>query len=319
MTEIRKPKGIVSVIVPAFNEKESLEELFTRVNNVFRQLDTTFEFIVIDDGSSDGTYEMLKEMRKAHPNIAMIRHYKNFGKSLALMQGFDMACGNVAITLDADLQDQPELIPDFLAKLEDGYDMVNGCRQGRKDTAAKRMVSKIYNKLVHLIFGYSFRDVNCGFKAYKRSAFDWLDLRGDLHRLIPVLVASKGLRVTEIPVPHKDRKHGKSKYKLFRHRGLLDLLALAVSQTTQVRPFHFFCELSALFWTAAVASFFVWVASTGTISSSLEVLIAIFGLWFVFVGTILPIFGFYLEISSYQNQGLKWRGKLIRDQISSDL
>ncbi|PIR00671.1 MAG: glycosyltransferase [Nitrospinae bacterium CG11_big_fil_rev_8_21_14_0_20_45_15] len=310
---------LVSIIIPIYNEAESIDELFHRVQNVFIQLKRPFEFIAIDDGSNDGSLEKLKSLREKNPNIAIIQHFKNFGKSLSLMQGFEVASGEIAITMDADLQDQPEEIPCFLKKMEEGYDLVNGWRSDRKDTPIKRWVSMIYNKLTALIFRFEFRDVNSGFKAYSREVYKWIDLHGDLHRLIPVLVAHKGFQVTEIPVSHKDRKHGSSKYRLFRHRGLLDIIALAVSQTTQVRPFHFFCELSIIFWFLAVLSLGGWFLAFEHSSIVAEVLTGIFGIWFMFIGTIFPIFGFYLEIEACRHQGAEWRAQLVKENFPSEI
>jgi glycosyltransferase involved in cell wall biosynthesis len=311
------PNPLISVIVPAFNEKESLEELHTRTKEVFSKLDRPFELIFIDDGSTDGTFEFLKSLQSKHPNIVIIRHFKNSGKSLALMQGFNAARGGIAITLDADLQDRPEEIPNFLRKIEEGYDFVNGWRKNRKDTVSKRLVSMLFNSLIRLIFHIKFNDVNCGFKAFTREAYCWIELKGDLHRLIPILIAHKGFRATEIPVIHEDRKYGVSKYKLFRHRGLLDIIALAAGTTTQVRPFHFFCELGVVLWFLAVISLGSWFLGHEFLSLGKQFFLLLVGLWTLSLGTFFPIFGFYMEIQATYFQGTEWRSKLIKE--SSDL
>jgi len=310
--------SLVSIIVPAYNEVESLDELFQRVKAVFLQIERPFEFVVIDDGSTDGTLEKLKSLQNENPNIAIIQHFKNFGKSLSLMQGFEAASGKIAITMDADLQYQPEEIPSFLEKLEEGYDLVSGWRMSRKDTTVKRWVSMIYNKLTALIFHVEFKDVNSGFKAYTRDVYKWIDLRGDLHRLIPVLVAHKGFRVVEIPISHKDRKHGSSKYRLLRHRGLLDIIALAVSQTTQIRPFHFFCEVAVVFWILSFLGLGGWLIALEHAPFAVQFLISAISIWFIFVGTIFPIFGFYLEVEACRYQGAKWREQLVKESLPSE-
>jgi glycosyltransferase involved in cell wall biosynthesis len=309
------PSSLVSIIVPAFNEKESLKELHARTQKVFNNLGRPFELIFIDDGSNDGTLDFLKDLQSNHSNIVILRHFKNFGKSLALMQGFDVARGDIAITLDADLQDRPEEIPYFIQKIEEGYDFVNGWRKTRQDTGSKRLVSKLFNGLIDLIFHIQFKDVNCGFKAFTREVYQWVDLKGDLHRLIPVLIAHKGFKVTEIPVVHEERKYGASKYRLLRHRGLLDIIALAASTTTQIRPFHFFCELGAAVWLLAILSFGGWYLGTEFLSQAGQILLLILGLWALTLGTFLPIFGFYLEIEATRYQGPEWRNQLIKESI----
>jgi glycosyltransferase involved in cell wall biosynthesis len=308
---------MVSVIVPAFNEENSVEELHTRINDVLSQLNHPFEIIIIDDGSTDGTFERLKSFQSQNPNLVVFRHFKNLGKSLALMQGFDAAKGDIVITLDADLQDQPEEIPKFIKKIKEGYDFVNGWRQERQDSGGKRIVSKFFNCLITLIFKVKFNDVNCGLKAYSRKAYKWLDLRGDLHRLIPVLVAHKGLKVSEISVEHRNRKFGESKYKLFRHRGLLDVIALAASHTTQIRPFHFFCELGMFFLLMALLFFVTWCVSYENLVLFAQVLVAIGGVWCLSLGTLFPIFGFYLEIESSRFQRYEYRQGLIKETLDS--
>jgi glycosyltransferase involved in cell wall biosynthesis len=306
---------IISVIVPAFNERGSIAELHSRIQAVFDEIGRSFELIFVDDGSSDGTFELIKDLQSKYSNIVLVRHFKNRGKSLALMQGFDVAQGAIAITMDADLQDLPEDIPLFINKIEEGFDFVNGWRQSRKDSFLKRMVSKVFNGLIHLIFKVEFDDINCGFKAYRRNIYDWVELRGDLHRLIPVIIVHKGHSATQIPVTHQKRKHGLSKYKLLRHRGLLDILALAASQTTYIRPFHLFSELGVFFWLLTFLIFGGWFFSYETLSESVRILLAIFGCWTLSFGTFLPIFGFYLEIESSRFQGKKWRQQLVKDFI----
>jgi glycosyltransferase involved in cell wall biosynthesis len=309
--------SLISIIVPAFNEEESIAELHTRVKETFNQLNRPYEMIVIDDGSTDGTFEKLKALQAQDSNLVILRHYKNMGKSLALMQGFDAANGGIAITLDADLQDQPEEIPAFIKKIEEGYDFANGWRHQRKDPSIKRYVSKVFNILIAMIFKVKFNDVNCGLKAYSSKVYKWLDLKGDLHRLIPVIIAYKGYKVSEISVKHEERKFGESKYKLFRHRGLLDIIALAAGTTTQIRPFHYFCERGMVLLSMAALSFIVWCFSYESLPLFAQVLIAVGGLWCLSLGTLLPIFGFYLEIESSRFQRHEYRESLIKETIDS--
>ena len=307
----------ISIVIPVFNEEDSVTELHDRVKEVFHRLNRPYEMIFIDDGCTDGTFEKLRILQSKNLNLVILRHFRNVGKSLALMGGFDTAEGDIAITLDSDLQDQPEEIPNFIARIEEGYDFVNGWRQTRQDSLPRRIISQLFNFLIILLFRVKFQDVNCGMKACTRKVYKWLDLRGDLHRLIPVLVAMKGYKVSEIPVEHKERKFGKSKYRLFRYRGLLDIIALSASQTTQIRPFHFFCELGGFFLLIAGLSLFGWVVNYESLTMNGSILLGIAGLWFLSLGTLFPIFGFYLEIESNRYQNLEWRKGLTKEIIDS--
>jgi len=311
----------VSVIVPALNEFETLRELFSRVKTVMQSLNRPFEFIVIDDGSIDNTFNLLKEMSCKNSEIAVVRHYRNHGKSLSLMQGFDIARGDVAITMDADLQDLPEDIPLFLEKIEQGYDMVNGWRVRRKDSSVKRIVSRVFNLITSLFLKCNLHDINCGFKAMRRDIYQRLDLRGDLHRLIPAIAISYGFRVTEVPVHHDDRKFGNSRYRLLRHRGILDIISLIATSATQIRPFHIFFEISFIFWFIAFICFVSRVALKLAITDQSPGIMmfsdAIFyiGIWTGLAGTIAPLFGLNLEIITKHHQDGSWRKNLVKDSI----
>ena len=318
MTQIKEPLQIISIIIPLFNESSSLDELYSRIKSVINNLKRKCEVIFIDDGSTDDSYEKIIILKKDCPNIAIIRHRINHGKSLALMQGFDLARGEIAITLDADLQDQPEMIPRLIEELENGHDMANGWRKERKDTFPKRFVSKIFNSLVSEVFSFKIHDINCGIKAFKYPVYKGLELKGDLHRFIPLVVKALGFKVVEVPVVHAERKHGQSKYRLFRHRGLLDIIAFSARHTTQWRPFHIFCEVAAFFWGAAIVSLFIWVLANESFSELFTGLIAMFGYWFVLVGTLLPLFGLFLEIQSDRLQSPEDRKLLIAETIYAE-
>jgi hypothetical protein len=313
---------LISVIVPALNESASLEELYERTRRALGD-GQRFEFIVVDDGSTDDTVGKLKAMRARRPEICILSHYRNHGKSLALMQGFAAARGDVAVIMDADLQDQPEAIPDFLDKIAEGYDLVNGWRKDRRDARSKVLVSSVFNLLTSRIFNCRIHDINCGFKAIRRPAYKQLQLQGDLHRLIPAIVAGKGGKVTEIPVPHCPRKHGQSRYRLLRHRGLLDIIALVASNATQLRPFHVFCEVAMLFWLAAAVALAGWAGLTvwGTDASLwmrlVRPLVAVLGVGSAFVGTVLPLFGFQMEVTSGRHQDAGWRRGLLKERVEA--
>lgn len=305
---------LVSIIVPAFNEVQSLRELFYRVKKVMDSEGIPFELIFIDDGSNDGTFDLLSEITRENDNVVGIRHAKRHGKSMALMQGFHYAKGDIAVTMDADLQDQPEAIPILLKKLNEGHDLVNGWRKYRKDKRKKIFISKIYNYLIKLFFSYDIKDINSGFKAMRREVYKILRLKGDLHRLIPLITYLHGFKCCEVPVPHAGRKYGTSKYNLLRHRGILDIVVLLASNTTKIRPFHVFSEIA----------FFIFLLGLFLITGNILLSDGIFskllfftGIWAIFLGTILPFFGFILEFLSSEFQTKDWQTSLVRNVIDT--
>ena len=228
----------LSVVIAMYNEEESLTELRDRLLPVLEATGLGFEIIFVDDGSKDGSASLVERFVAQDPRIVLVRLKRNYGKSNALMVGFSQARGERAITMDADLQDMPENIP---ALLEQGqYDLVSAWRKSRHDPPLKRNLSKIFNRLVELFFRIKVKDINCGFKVYQRHLYKSLRLYGDLHRMTLVLAKMEGATFTEVPVEHAARKHGKSKYPLFRARGIWDLLSLSVMGSLQLRPFHFF-------------------------------------------------------------------------------
>ncbi len=305
---------LVSVIVPALNESPTLVELFMRTKSALEG-SWEFEFIFVDDGSIDNTIEVVNQLQREFPNVKLLGHYRNHGKSVALMQGFALAEGEVAITMDADLQDHPELIPEFLKKIAEGYDLVNGYRVSRKDSSKKIFVSKIFNFLTSKLMDCPLHDINCGFKAIRKDVYKKLNLRGDLHRLIPAMASSRGFKITEIPISHSERKVGISRYQLLRHRGLLDLIALTASTSTRTRPFHVFSELAAVcFVFAAICgiSFFSIRRTNSLFAFLAKTFFKGFGIWAVFFGSILPLLGLNLEISGSKICEREWYDSLLK-------
>ena len=314
-------KRLVSILVPALNEAPSIKELFERVDRVMEGLGERYEFILVDDGSTDDTKDVMALLRKAHPQVGLVRHHRNHGKSMALMQGFAVASGDVIVTMDADLQDQPEDIHKFLAAIDEGYDLVGGWRQNRKDGFFRRFVSGIFNRLTRTMVHGDFRDINCGFKAMTAEVAHRLDLRGDMHRIIPLVAQGMGYRCTEVPVDHKPRVHGRSRYRLLRHRGLLDLVSYAVFNTTQIRPFHVFCEFGALFFAIGLLSIGGWLImrlfTLGPVGMTISAILLGFGCWAGLVGTFCPFFGLFLESSLRYRQDEAWRKALVREYLPS--
>lgn len=315
-----KKYQLISVIVPVLNERATLRELYERTLRAIGE-NQPFEFIVVDDGSTDDSYGLLMEMRRNHQNIRVIRHAFSYGKSLALMQGFDAAQGEVAITMDGDLQEPPEAIPTLLEALENGPDLVNGWRTKRMDSLARRSISRVFNALTERLFHCPLHDINCGFKAIRKEAYKSLKLTGDLHRLIPIIAVSHGHRVAEIPVPHTDRRHGISRYRLLRYRGILDIISLTARQTTRWRPFHVFVEMAALFWLLAFVCLGGWWMLDAWAPAGIwwrrlgSFLLAAVGIWAVFVGTIMPFFGFLMDVIPQQSQSKQWRQSLIEKSV----
>ncbi len=234
----------LSVVVSLFNEEESLRELVDRIAAVASMEGYAYEIIMVDDGSTDGSWKIIREMSAANPAVRGISFRRNYGKSAALYHGFKAAEGRVVVTMDADLQDAPEEIPEMYRMIvEDGYDIVSGWKRHRKDNAiTKNLPSKLYNATARMITGIKLHDMNCGLKAYRNEVVKNIEVYGEMHRYIPYLAKNAGFtRITEKPVQHCKRKYGKSKFGLERFvNGFLDLLSLWFLSTFGKKPMHFF-------------------------------------------------------------------------------
>ncbi len=245
----------LSIVVPAYNEEESVPLLHERIRAVVEPLGLTWEVVYVDDGSTDGTRAALRALQAADSHVVVAEQRRNSGKSLALNTGFALARGAIIITMDADLQDEPGEIPNLLAKLDEGYDVVSGWKHERQDPLSKRVPSWIANHVTAWITGLRLHDMNCGLKAYRAEAVRELHLYGDLHRYIPILAHYNGFRVTEIPVVHHKRRFGRSKYGPGRLlRGGLDLLTVLFLNNFRYRPLHLFGGTGLLL---LLAGFFV--------------------------------------------------------------
>ena len=234
----------LTIIVPLFNEAESLPELVRWINRTLDGRGWEYEIIMVDDGSTDGSWKVVRELAEADGRIHGIRFRRNYGKSAALYHGFKAAGGNVVVTMDADLQDSPEEIPEMYRMVtEDGWDVVSGWKQHRLDNKlTKNLPSKLYNATARWITGIHLHDMNCGLKAYRNEVVKNIEVYGEMHRYIPYLAKNAGFeRITEKPVHHQKRKYGKSKFGLERFvNGFLDLLSLWFLSTFGKKPMHFF-------------------------------------------------------------------------------
>ena len=231
----------LSVVIPVLDEREALPELLGELDGVLGEIGGSTEIVVVDDGSTDGTGELLVELAAARDDLTVLRLATNVGKSGALALGFEHTTGRYVVTLDGDGQDDPGEIPRLLAKLDEGFDLVSGWKRERRDPAGKRIASRTFNRATARISGVRLHDFNCGLKGYRGELIRSLDLYGEMHRFIPVLGAQLGWRVTEVPVEHRARVHGRSKFGLERYaRGLLDLLAVVFMGRYENRPLHLF-------------------------------------------------------------------------------
>jgi dolichol-phosphate mannosyltransferase len=230
---------MLSLVIPVYNEVESLRELHRELDEVAQANGYTLDVVFVDDGSNDGSWELIETLAKEDPRVQGIRFRRNFGKAAALSAGFKAAQGKIVLTLDADLQDDPHEIPRFLAEMDQGYDVVSGWKQVRHDPWHKVGPSRVFNWLVGWMTGVKLHDHNCGFKCYRREIFDEVKLYGELHRFVPVLAAARGWKVSEIVVRHRARKFGHSKYGFRRFvKGFLDLLTVYFLTGFGQRPQH---------------------------------------------------------------------------------
>jgi len=232
----------LSLVVPAYNEVQSLATLVDEIAAVVEPLaPAAWEIILVDDGSTDGTTPLMVRLARERPGVKAVVLRRNFGKSAALMAGFREARGEILITMDADLQDDPKEIPAFVEKIEEGFDVVCGWKRKRHDTLERRLASRVFNGVVRKVSGVPLHDSNCGFKAYRRWCVENLELRGNQHRFVAAVLSWRGARIAEIPVVHHERRHGPSKYGVARYfHGAFDLLTLLLLTKFSQNPLYFF-------------------------------------------------------------------------------
>lgn len=232
---------MISVVVPVYNEERTVTLLFEELQAALDPLERPWEAVFVDDGSSDGSFAALTRLHARHDNVRVVRLRRNFGKAAALGAGFAHASGEIVVTIDGDLQDDPAEIPRLLVKLEEGFDLVSGWKARRRDPLARRLLSRVFNTVVRLVSGVRLHDMNCGLKAYRADVVRRLPLYGELHRFLPVLAHQRGYRIAELSVNHRPRAHGRSRYGIERYlRGFLDLLTVSFIGRYRHRPLHLF-------------------------------------------------------------------------------
>ncbi len=258
----------IAVVVPAYNEAESLPELIDRIEAAITGMGKTWEAWIIDDGSTDNTFGVVEELAAARPQVHGLSFGRNFGKAAALAAGFKAVSADLIITMDADLQDDPAEIPAFAELIDQGYDLVSGWKQDRKDSFVKNTTSKVFNWFTSRMCGLSLHDFNCGLKAYRRSVTQKVRLYGDMHRYVPALAHLDGFQVTEMPVKHFARKYGTTKYGMDRFiNGFMDLLTVYFLHARHTSPLHFFGRMGLVSLTigGGISSWFLvrWMLGYG--------------------------------------------------------
>lgn len=239
----------ISVVVPLYNEEESLPELVAWIDRVMNAHQFTHEIVLVDDGSNDSSWQVIEELQRNYSSVRGIKFRRNYGKSAALFSGFDVANGDVVITMDADLQDSPDEIPELFRLIkEEDFDLVSGWKKKRYDPISKTIPSKFFNRTARSMSGIHLHDFNCGLKAYKNKVVKSIEVYGEMHRYIPILAKQAGfLKITEKVVQHQERKYGVTKFGLSRFiNGFLDLLSITFISKFGKKPMHFFGLLGTL-------------------------------------------------------------------------
>jgi glycosyltransferase involved in cell wall biosynthesis len=261
----------ISVVVPLYNEEESLPELLAWIDRVMQANSFSYEVVLVDDGSNDTSWNVIEDLRTKYSSVRGIKFRRNYGKSAALFSGFEIVTGDVVITMDADLQDSPDEIPELYKMIkEDGFDLVSGWKQKRYDPISKTIPSKFFNRTARAMSGIKLHDFNCGLKAYKNKVVKSVEVYGEMHRYIPILAKEAGfVKIAEKVVQHQERKYGVTKFGLSRFiNGFLDLLSISFISKFGKKPMHFFGLLGTFMF---LVGFFAsaWIGAQKLYSMSL--------------------------------------------------
>lgn len=296
----------LSIVVPSYNEVESLPELVAWIARVMNTTSYTYEIIIVDDGSSDGSWKKTEELALEHEEVKGICFRRNYGKSAALNVGFKAARGRVVITMDADLQDSPDEIPELMRMiLEDGYDLVSGWKKVRHDPLNKTLPSKLFNNVTRKMSGIPLHDFNCGLKAYKSDVIKSIEVYGEMHRYIPILAKQAGFgKITEKIVTHYERKFGVSKFGIERTiKGFLDLMSVSFMSKFGKRPMHLFGSLgTAMFFLGFLSAFWLGAKKLWFVYHDIDALLVTKSAYFylaltcMLMGTQLFLAGFLAEL-----------------------
>ncbi|NLD99450.1 MAG: glycosyltransferase family 2 protein [Fibrobacter sp.] len=307
--------GKISIVVPLHNEEESLPLLVKAIAGVLDPLAMVYEIIFVDDGSTDSSFRVLCDLHKQYNDrIRVIRFSRNYGKSAALSVGIREATGDIIVTMDADLQDDPVAIPEMLKKIDEGWDVVSGWKKKRYDPVTFTFPSKIWNFVTSILSGVKLHDFNCGFKAYRAQAAKSLDIYGDRHRYLPALAHWEGFRVTEIEVPHHARQYGKSKYGFSKFfNGIFDMLTLLFLRRYLRSPLHFFGPMG-LFLMVLGSSILGYFVVEWLVTGAMHVRpLMVFSGGSVIVGIQFLSFGFLAEMLAHSSRHEEYK---IRERLS---
>jgi len=297
----------ISIVIPAYNEAESLPALHAELVAALEGLGRSWEIVYVDDGSRDGSEQALDRLAAADGRVRGAVLRRNFGKSAALATGFRIARGEWVATLDADLQDDPAELPRLIQALEGGYDLVSGWKQARQDPLSKTLPSRLFNAVTSRVAGLKLHDYNCGFKLYRREVTEAIEIYGEFHRFIPALAHWRGFRVGEVPVRHRARRFGKSKFGASRFvNGFLDLLAAAFISTSALKPLHVFGRIGLLFLGAglAIGAWFVVLWAQGEPMRVRPLML--FGAGLVLLGIQFVLMGLLGEMIAHQGAGIEY-------------
>lgn len=290
----------LSVLIPIYNEEDNIAPLMERLFTSLHALPHTFEVVAVDDGSRDRSFERLQDAAARHPQLRVIRFRRNYGQTAAMMAGIDFARGDVILSLDADLQNDPADIPLLLAKLDEGYDVVSGWRRDRQDARYRRtLVSRVANRMISWISGVRLQDYGCTLKAYRREVIKDVKLYGEMHRFIPIYATWLGARVTEIAVRHHPRSHGQSKYGLERvAKVVLDMMVVTFLDRYFVKPIYLFGGVGLISIASAFLTLFtmIWLRVVDGISMILTPLPLLAALFFL-IGTVSILMGLLAEMT----------------------
>jgi glycosyltransferase involved in cell wall biosynthesis len=309
-------RGTVSVVIPLLNEEDSLLELYTQLERVLNALaPNRYDVWFIDDGSTDSSYRVIQHIHSKNKRFKAIRFRRNYGKSAALAVAFAEVEGDVVITMDADLQDDPAEIPALIAKLDEGYDLISGWKRKRYDPWHKTIPSKLFNVVTSVMSGVKLHDFNCGLKAYRNVVVKNVQVYGEMHRYIPALAHWEGFKVTELPVQHHKRQYGVSKFGMSRFlKGFLDLLTVMFTTRYIKRPLHFFGTVGSLFAIVGlVTDLYLVVEWFMGLTSLSQRPLALFGVAMIIVGVQLISIGLVGELivkNNLQSERYSVRDKL---------